>query len=575
MKLSDIKENSIPTPDEAGDRVKNFLSKHKNKSKVPINPGNDHQRNLRHAEHDRADQHHRDEIATSNRNTDESIKEGGMGGLNRCAPSNDVDYEKVLDPVKDTWKGQTVKVTELKDDSEILKRYKEKAQNSIPKNLHQANNRIHGIQRVKDLEYNAKIDRDAKHKGDPRVQESSESNYKKRLEKYVAEAVRDDIAKFTDFGDIAKNQYADKQAAKPKSKVIEIDFHGWTIKYRPATEAGEKVEWMVMDRKGELKKKGTSTTNKDAVMDAQEWIVSGGGTKQQATSNVTIDFNVDFAKEFAPDGETFYVAIDKNGNTPVLFVSTVPQEGFKTSHIRTQPNKITGSTTKLPMVSISPQLSNSVGLQPNGRYVLGDKDPIDDNTAMFPLIYASTVQGKGDMMKLGKPGLTVAHNRDMNEATKKPSIPKVDLGDDDEDFEDNIKGAIANQPKFSTWEEHMKNNGFKQAKNGWWYNDDEHHNPFLSVSDLQRQGKVMKKIPNATRKTKYDMEHMISGEKWGRITGRSHMYVNEGEMWGNFILSDGRIIVEHCISSGVPRKNGIGFEGHFDVWVEEPNVKMH
>ena len=53
-----------------------------------------------------------------------------------------------------------------------------------------------------------------------------------------------------------------------------------------------------------------------------------------------------------------------------------------------------------------------MGLQPNGRYTLGDKIAIDDNTAMFPLIFQGTVQGKGDMMKLGRPGLTVAHTRD-------------------------------------------------------------------------------------------------------------------------------------------------------------------
>jgi hypothetical protein len=64
------------------------------------------------------------------------------------------------------------------------------------------------------------------------------------------------------------------------------------------------------------------------------------------------------------------------------------------------------------MISLSAKESNALGLQPNGRYILGNKDPVDDNTAMFPLIYQSTVQGKGDMMKLGKPGLTVAHNRD-------------------------------------------------------------------------------------------------------------------------------------------------------------------
>lgn len=39
-----------------------------------------------------------------------NVKEGGMGGINRCAPAQDVSYEKILNDVTDKWKGQTVKV---------------------------------------------------------------------------------------------------------------------------------------------------------------------------------------------------------------------------------------------------------------------------------------------------------------------------------------------------------------------------------------------------------------------------------------------------------------------------------
>lgn len=39
--------------------------------------------------------------------------EGGMGGINRCAPSNDVSYQDILNDVTDKWKGSNVKVNEI------------------------------------------------------------------------------------------------------------------------------------------------------------------------------------------------------------------------------------------------------------------------------------------------------------------------------------------------------------------------------------------------------------------------------------------------------------------------------
>jgi hypothetical protein len=40
------------------------------------------------------------------------VNEGGMGGINRSAPSNDVSYQDVLDDSTDEWRGDTVKVKE-------------------------------------------------------------------------------------------------------------------------------------------------------------------------------------------------------------------------------------------------------------------------------------------------------------------------------------------------------------------------------------------------------------------------------------------------------------------------------
>lgn len=228
--------------------------------------------------------------------------------------------------------------------------------------------------------------------------------------KAMQEALTDILGE--DFSTILSQQDKEARAAKPKPKTVDIQYHGWTIRYRPAAKAGEQVAWQVQDKKGEVKFKSQSPTDKDAVQDAEAWINKGGDAKQAATSNVTIDFNVDFAKEFAPEGDNFYAAIDSDNGVPMLIISLEQQQGFKKSSIRTQAHKQTAGTTRLPMISMSAKEANAVGLQANGRYVLGAKDEIDQNTAMFPLIFQSIVQGKGDMMKMGKPGLTVAHNRD-------------------------------------------------------------------------------------------------------------------------------------------------------------------
>ena len=36
-----------------------------------------------------------------------TVSEGGQGGINRCAPSNDVSYQNILDDVIDKWRGSS------------------------------------------------------------------------------------------------------------------------------------------------------------------------------------------------------------------------------------------------------------------------------------------------------------------------------------------------------------------------------------------------------------------------------------------------------------------------------------
>lgn len=212
------------------------------------------------------------------------------------------------------------------------------------------------------------------------------------------------------FKDILNKQHV--PPAAPKAATRDEDFNGWTIRIRPASNA---VQWGVLDRRGDLKNTGQATSVDAARADAKQWITSGGGQVQQSTNNVTIDFNVAFARQFAPEGESFFANIDQDNGQPVLIFSTERHKGFKASAIRTQKDKITSGTVRLPCITMSPREANTAKLVPNGRYILGDQDQIDDNTYMYPLIYQSTVQGKGDVMQLKQPGLTVATSRAVGE----------------------------------------------------------------------------------------------------------------------------------------------------------------
>jgi len=212
------------------------------------------------------------------------------------------------------------------------------------------------------------------------------------------------------FKDILDKQHV--PVAAPKASTKDVDFNGWTIRYRPASN---NVQWAVLDRRGDIKNKGSEVSAEAALAAAKAWITSGGGQTQQSTSNVTIDFNVAFARQFAPEGETFFATVDQDNGQPVLIFSTERQKGFKSSAIRTQKEKITSGTVRLPCITLSPKEANAAKLVPNGRYVLGDQDQIDDNTYMYPLIYQSTVQAKGDVMQMKQPGLTIATSRNVEE----------------------------------------------------------------------------------------------------------------------------------------------------------------
>jgi len=386
--------------------------------------------------------------------------EGMMGGINRAAPAVDVSYEKVLDEVTSKYRMDELSIGKLQAYQQKVK----SPERMRLASLSQLNRDVEGNRRAQgkiatksgqQIPDRSKF-REEGSNTDSKVAELkkwAEDNYSNGADTFV-ETYGDeeyalmlddnngDVAETIEFMKIMADVWQEKQAdadyysrgemdeaydlnsftgvlnrqhaEKPvaKKKTVNVPYNGWLIRYRPPAKPGEKTVWQVMDKSDTIKKAGEATTDKDAVRDAQEWINAGGGEGQTSSNKVTIDFNVNFAREFAPEGDTFYAKIEKYGAGTALMVSTTQHEGYKRSHIRNQKNKITGTTTKLPMIPMSASEANSAGLVANGRYTLGGKEDMGDDTMLFPLEYQGKTQSKTDAVRLNKPGLTVATERD-------------------------------------------------------------------------------------------------------------------------------------------------------------------
>jgi hypothetical protein len=190
-----------------------------------------------------------------------------------------------------------------------------------------------------------------------------------------------------------------------------IKWKGWTIRFEVGVKKGQPVRWMAFhDKRGPTDAhKGQSDSTDQAIKDAQEWILSGGNAKKEFSSSVTIDFNVKFVQNILNGvSEEFYARIEPG---PTLFISKDQLPGYKRSHLRNVKAADSEQTTALPMISLTKSDAKEAGLVPHGRYILGDTVINDDGTNSYPLIYQSTVQAKGDTMRLPKPALTVAVNR--------------------------------------------------------------------------------------------------------------------------------------------------------------------
>lgn len=318
--------------------------------------------------------------------------EGSMGGINRCAPAVDVSYEKVLDD-------------EIMN--EVMSAYEDEQQagpigyHIIDRHTQQVVGKYGPTQRSR---ARARVDKLDNEYGGYRYTVKpiyADSNKPIDENKY-----RDNHASAApSFTDVLNKQHQDKVAAEPPKKTVSIPFHGWEIKYRPASEPNQKVMWVVI-KKDKILRKGESMTDKDAVRDAEEWITSSNKNGTVPTGNATIDFNSKFIAEFVPEGDTFYATFISQNGQPYFVMSDTPHPGLVKSAIR--------SGSKFPSVTVGPKVTGPAQLQAHGRYIIdtGNKVELDDGGVfIYPLVFQGIAQDKGDREHLKGPGLTVATSR--------------------------------------------------------------------------------------------------------------------------------------------------------------------
>jgi hypothetical protein len=225
--------------------------------------------------------------------------------------------------------------------------------------------------------------------------------YESRLAEFLE---MDEAYNPDDFKDILGKQHKEQEAAKKSDvKYIPSKNPNFVIRFRPQTDKLTPVKWQVLNQKEEIIGNGSSSNDKDAYNDAEDWIVTSN-QGSSASGNVTINFNAAFARAMAPEGNTLWVSFWEG---PIFVYSDEPQEGFKKTVIRTQAHARTAGAALLPVTTISPKEANKIGLKAELRYTLGPREELDSNVYGFPLIPHSRVE-KGAMVPIKEPAIVTS-----------------------------------------------------------------------------------------------------------------------------------------------------------------------
>jgi hypothetical protein len=228
--------------------------------------------------------------------------------------------------------------------------------------------------------------------------------------------------------------------AAPKKKAPlakELNFHGYTIRVSNKPNAEKQFTGIAFlpGKGGSVRQERfVGASGEEVESKAKNWVLSFNERRTWDNikdSRVTVDFNSEFIKNYRQGNDNFWSKFTMlDNNTPAFLIAPDSAEDeFGVEILRGEgyskasPKKIatTGEIGNTSVTNIAKVRAVKAGLIPNGRYTLekSNKKTKSLGSDIFTLAYHSTVDAPNAPMRLSDPGVTIAANREVGEASDK------------------------------------------------------------------------------------------------------------------------------------------------------------
>jgi len=196
-------------------------------------------------------------------------------------------------------------------------------------------------------------------------------------------------------------------------------YKGWNLRWEMRSREGEKqVRGVAMHSKSEKTPpiKLVADTPTDLEQQLKSAVDQARGQNQIKSNQVTVDFNAQLAREIIGHGQDIWTDIIDNNGQPLLLLSTENQGGMMRAQDRTAIRQRSENRIGMQAFGMSGKRARAAGLT-HARYALGTPIEYMPGVTAIPLEFRSEVH-PGEVVRLGEPGLTVAHPRSVSEADR-------------------------------------------------------------------------------------------------------------------------------------------------------------
>ena len=189
-------------------------------------------------------------------------------------------------------------------------------------------------------------------------------------------------------------------------------YKDWNLRYQLRPKEGRTEFQGIAVHSKSTKTKPISAIGNSAeevLNKLRDAIETSRGTNEIQSNRITVDFNSQLAKDIIGHGNDIWADIVKYNGTPLLLLSSENQGGMSIAQDRTALANRHPDRLGQQAFSMSGRKAIDAGLT-HARYSLGKPVEYTSGVMAFPLEFRSEVY-PGDIVKMGDPGVTIAHPR--------------------------------------------------------------------------------------------------------------------------------------------------------------------